>query len=175
LACQLPSTLHMSNRFVFPLQKVLDWYRQILTVEKEQLQRILGEIRELDRLASSLERRRHEELEQIQGASLLLGRDLIMLSDYAALIRDELCRIRNVRIRKEARLIEQRQRVASSYRRVRSIERLEHRRREEWIRACSIEENSVASELFLSAMLRQASERSGDPSSGNPGGEIAGD
>src|SRR5207245_4139609 len=119
----------MSNRFVFPLQKALDWYRQILAVEKEELQRTLIELRELDRLSESLERRRHEEQEHVQGASVLFGCDLVMLSDYAALIREELARVRNARIRKEARLIEQRQRVASSHRRVRLFESLEHRRR----------------------------------------------
>ncbi len=148
----------MSGRFVFPLRKALDWYRQILAAEKEQFERIVAEIRELDRLVESLERKRREDQQQVQGSSVLLGWDLVMLSNCSALIREEVARIRHARLRKEARLIEQRQRVVSSRRRVRLFESLEQRRRDEWLKARSLEENALASELYLAAMVRQAAE-----------------
>ena len=87
----------MSKKFTFPLEKALDWYRQSLAAEQASLQKIISEIRVLDRLKDSLERRRYSEHEQLQTANIILGTDLRGLSDYAALIRGDLSRLPYVR------------------------------------------------------------------------------
>jgi len=149
----------MSKRFTFPLQKALDWYRQSLAEEKASLQRILSEIQALDRVKESLERRRHSEHEQLHLANHLLGKDLRGLANYSNLIRIDLARVAVERTRKEAGLIEQRRRVSVNHRRVRVLEELEQRRKAEWVRGVSVEEDSLASDMFLASMSRAAGSR----------------
>jgi hypothetical protein len=146
----------MSKRFAFPLQKALDWYRQSLAVEKASLQRIINEIRTLDRLKESLERRQRSEYEQLHNGGLLLGKDLRGLANYSSLIRTDLARLAAERMRQEGALIEQRKRVGLQHRRVRVLEELEIRRKAEWAHGISVEEDSLASELFLASIAREA-------------------
>jgi hypothetical protein len=155
----------MSKRFTFPLQKALDWYRQSLAEEKASLQRIVSEIQSLERLKESLERRQHSEHEQLHRANQMLGKDLRGLANYSALIRADLARLAAERSRKEASLVEQRRRVSVHHRRVRVLEELEQRRKAEWVRGASVEEDSLASEMFLASVSR-ASSRNREPRSG---------
>jgi hypothetical protein len=155
----------MSKRFKFPLQKALDWYRQNLAAEKASLQRIISEIQTLERVKESLERRQHSEHEQLHHTNHILGKDLRGLANYSALIRADLARLAAERNRKEASLVEQRRRVSVHHRRVRVLEELEERRKAEWVRGVSVEEDSLASEMFLASMSR-ASARNRDPRSG---------
>lgn len=152
----------MSKRFMFPLQKALDWYRQSLTVEQASLQRIINDIRMLDRLKEGLERRRYSEHEQLQKADHILGTELRGFADYTALIRGELLRVMAERARKETSLVEQRRRVGAHHRRVRVLEELEQRRKTEWRREVSVEEDSLASEIFLSSLVRENRRSSGN-------------
>jgi hypothetical protein len=146
----------MSKRFAFPLQKALDWYRQSLAVEKASLQRIINEIRTLDRLKDSLERRERAEHEQLHATGFLLGKDLRGLASYSALIRADLARLAAERMRQEGALVEQRRRVGLQHRRVRVLEELEQRRKAEWAHGVSVEEDSLASDLFLASIAREA-------------------
>jgi hypothetical protein len=146
----------MSKRFTFPLQKALDWYRQSLAAEQATLQRIISEVQALDRLKESLERRQHSEHEQLHRGDHILGKDLRGLANYSALIRADLARLASERGRKEASLVEQRRRVGVHHRRVRVLEELEQRRKAEWVHTVSVEEDSLASELFLSSIAREA-------------------
>jgi hypothetical protein len=145
----------MSKRFAFPLQKALDWYRQSLAVEQASLERIIGEVHGLDRLKESLERRQHSEHEELQRANLILGKDLRGLANYSALIRADLARLAAEKSRKEASLVEQRRRVGVHHRRVRVLEELEQRRKADWVRGVSVEEDSLASDVFLASMSRK--------------------
>jgi hypothetical protein len=146
----------MSKRFTFPLQKALDWYRQSLAAEKALLQRIISEVHGLDRLKESLERRQHSEHEELHRADPILGKDLRGLANYSALIRVDLERLAAERSRKEASLVEQRRRVSVHHRRVRVLEELEQRRKAEWVRGVSLEEDSLAADVFLASMSRKA-------------------
>lgn len=146
----------MSKRFTFPLQKALDWYRQSLAVEQASLQRIINEIRVLERLKESLERRRHSEHEQLHTSDFISGSDLRGLADYAAVIRGDLMRLAAERMRKEASLVEQRRRVGLHHRRVRVLEELEQRRKAEWVHGVNLEQDSLASDLFLASLAREA-------------------
>ena len=94
-----------------------------------------------------------------------MGKDLRGLANYSALIRADLARLAAERNRKEASLVEQRRRVSVHHRRVRVLEELEERRKAEWVHGVSVEEDSLASEMFLAAMSR-ASTRNRDPRSG---------
>ena len=145
----------MSKRFAFPLQKALDWYRQSLAAEQASLERIIGEVHGLDRLKESLERRQHSEHEELQRANLILGKDLRGLANYSALIRADLARLAAEKSRKEASLVEQRRRVGVHHRRVRVLEELEQRRKADWVRGVSVEEDSLASDVFLASMSRK--------------------
>jgi len=146
----------MSKRFTFPLQKALHWYRQSLAAEQASLQRIINEIHILDRLKDSLELRRHSEHQQLHNADSILGTDLRGLAEYSALIRGDLARLAAERMRKEASLVEQRRRVSLHHRRVRTLEELEQRRKTEWVRGVSLEEDALASDLFLASIAREA-------------------
>ena len=146
----------MSKRFAFPLQKALDWYRQSFTVEQASLQRIINDIRTLDRLKDSLERRERSEHEQLHASGSLLGKDLRGLASYSALIRADMARLAAERMRQEAALVEQRRRVGLQHRRVRVLEELEQRRKAEWAHGVSAEEDSLASDLFLASIAREA-------------------
>jgi hypothetical protein len=146
----------MSKRFTFPLQKALDWYRQSFTVEQAALQRIINDIRTLDRLKESLERRQRTEHEHLHTAGFMLGNDLRGLASYSALIRGDLARLAVERMRQEAALVEQRRRVSLQHRRVRVLEELEQRRKAEWAHGVSVEEDSLASDLFLASIAREA-------------------
>jgi hypothetical protein len=147
----------MSKRFTFPLHKALDWYRQSLAAEQATLQRIIGEIHVLDRLKDSLELRQHSEHELLHSSDSLLGKDLRGLANYSALIRTDLMRLAAERMRKEASLVEQRRRVGVHHRRVRVLQELEQRRKTEWAHEVSLEEESLASDMFLASMAREAS------------------
>jgi hypothetical protein len=146
----------MSKRFTFPLQKALDWYRQGLSAEQAILHRIISEVQGLDRLKESLERRQHSEHEQLHRADHISGKDLRGLANYSALIRADLARLAAERSRKEASLVEQRRRVSVHHRRVRILEELEQRRKAEWAHGVSVEEDSLASDLFLASVSREA-------------------
>jgi hypothetical protein len=52
-------------------------------------------------------------------------------------------------------LVEQRRRVGVHHRRVRVLEELEQRRKAEWAHGESVEEDSLASEVFLASMSRE--------------------
>jgi hypothetical protein len=158
----------MSKRFTFPLQKALDWYRQSLATEQVALQRIISEIHVLDRLKDSLERRQHSEHELVHTGNSLLGKDLRGLANYSALIRADLMRLAAERMRKEASLVEQRRRVSLHHRRVRVLEELEQRRKAEWAHGVSLEEDSLASDLFLASIARENSRRQGHLEEQNP-------
>ena len=145
----------MSKRFAFPLQKALDWYRQSLAVEKASLQRIISEIHTLDRLKESLERRQRTEYEQLHAGGAIVGKDLRGMANYSALIRTDLARLAAERMRQEAALVEQRRKVGIQHRRVRVLEELELRRKAEWVRSVSVEEDALASELFLAGIARE--------------------
>jgi len=155
----------MSKRFTFPLQKALDWYRQSLATEQASLQRIISEIHGLDRLKESLLRRQHSEHEQLHRADQISGKDLRGLANYSALIRADLGRLAAERSRKEASLVEQRRRVNVHHRRVRVLEELEQRRKAEWTHGVSVEEDALASEMFLASVSQKAS-RNRAPRSG---------
>jgi hypothetical protein len=155
----------MSKRFTFPLQKALDWYRQSLAAERVSLQRIISEIQALDRVKESLERRRHSEHEQLHLTNQLSGKDLRGLANYSNLIRADLARLAAERSRKEASLVEQRRRVSVHHRRVRVLEELEQRRKAEWTRGVNVEEDALASDMFLASMSRTAA-RNREPRSG---------
>jgi hypothetical protein len=146
----------MSRRFAFPLQKALDWYRQSLAAEEALLQRIVNDIRGLDRLKESLERCRHSEQAELQRTDHILGKDLRGLANYSALIRADLQHLAAERSRKQASLVEQRRRVSVHHRRVQVLEELEQRRKAEWVRGASLEEDSLATDMFLGAMSRKA-------------------
>jgi hypothetical protein len=70
-----------------------------------------------------------------------------------------------MRVRAQAGMVEQRRHVASGHRRVRLLEQLEARRRTDWLRETSIEEDAQASELFLAAAVRKAG-ADGEPETG---------
>lgn len=146
------------KKFVFPLRRAADWYRQMLQVEEAALQRMAGEVRNIDRMSESLAEREREERRQVQDRELVLGRDLDNLAAYVGLIRDEMARLQPVRARQQSRMIEQRQRVLACHRRVRLIEELEQRRRSEWSHEAQKEEEALASELYLA--MFQARENS---------------
>lgn len=147
----------MSKRFTFPLHKALDWYRQSLAVEQASLQRIINEIHVLDRLKDSLERRQHTEHELLHTSDSILGKDLRGLANYSLVIRGDLMRLAAERMRKEANLVEQRRRVGLHHRRVRVLQELEQRRKAEWAHGVSVEEDSMAADLFLASIAREAS------------------
>jgi hypothetical protein len=146
----------MSKRFTFPLQKALDWYRQSLTVEQAALHKIINDIRTLERLKDSLERRQRTEREQLHMGGQILGTDLRGLASYTALIRGDLARLAAERMRQETRLVEQRRKVGLQHRRVKVLEQLEERRKTEWAHGVSVEEDSLASDLYLAAVAREA-------------------
>jgi hypothetical protein len=149
LDSKLPKKRNKMKKFVFPLRRAADWYRQTLSVEEAALQRMVGEIRNLERMAESLAEREREERRQVQDRELVLGRDLESLAAYVGLIREELARLQPARARLQSRMVEQRQRVLACHRRVRLIEELQQRRRGEWARESQKEEEAVASELYL--------------------------
>jgi hypothetical protein len=146
----------MSKRFTFPLQKALDWYRQSLAVEQASLRRIIDEIRTLDRLKESLELRQRTEHQQLHTTGFILGKDLRGLASYSALIRGDLARLAAERMRQESNLAEQRRKVGLQHRRVKVLEELEQRRKSEWAHGVSVEEDAVASDLFLASIAREA-------------------
>ncbi len=146
----------MSKRFEFRLQRALAFYRQSLAAEKAALQRTVAEIYELERMMEALERRKLQEQAGIQQGAAFLGRDLAGLTIFLASVRDEIGRLKNKRAHVHAKLVEQRRSVAASHRRVRLLEELESRRKSDWQREVSVEEDSQASELFLAASVREA-------------------
>lgn len=145
----------MSKKFTFPLQKALDWYRQSLAVEQASLQRIINEIRNLDRLKEALERRQRSEHEQLHASGFMSGKDLRGLASYSALIRGDMARLAAERMRQEANLTEQRRKVGLQHRRVRVLEELEQKRKAEWVHSVGVEEDSLASDLFLAGIARE--------------------
>lgn len=144
----------MARKFRFAGQKILEWYRQSLAAEQVKLHEIATQIRELETSLHSLELERTKEKETLQAQPAFNGRDLENLAYFIDATDDEIARLQNIRRIKLSALEEQRSSVVAHHRRVRLLEKLEERKRQEWLHGLNLEETALAADLFLASTCR---------------------
>ncbi|MEP7353125.1 MAG: hypothetical protein ABI824_07820 [Acidobacteriota bacterium] len=146
------------KKFEFPLARAAQWYRQNLASQQTVLQGILKDLAELEGRMQSLRQAKTLEQERVISSSVLLGGELRDLADYAELIRSKLEAARPLQTHLMARAEAQRKTVLECHRRVRLMENLETRRREEWLLELNKDQDALASDLFLAGLIRQQNE-----------------
>jgi flagellar biosynthesis chaperone FliJ len=140
--------------FVFSLERVLSWRSSILTREEAKLELLRGELNALERTQLELRRQRLATRDQVHGRESVAGGDLLLLEAYGRrLDRQELenaasiARCCQAADTQEAVVIEAR-------RRVRLVEKLKQRRREEWRLATDREIETEAGEFAVTQWRR---------------------
>lgn len=144
------------KKFEFPLARVASWYQQELSLEQLALQNLQTQLLELDQQVQAIHLRKAAEQERMLGAATLNGYELQSLAGYTTHLLAEIDRLRPLRARLTKRIEEQKARVVVRHRKVRLMENLEQKRREEWRQALGKEEDALASELHLARIAREA-------------------
>ncbi len=141
------------RRFVFPLERVLEWRRARAEIERLALERLLGDWRRLREAAAELEaalaRSRRALSEAAAAGQAIESGTLAALEEFAAGAKSHQ---RALRLRQSelGRQVEaQRERLAAARRDFRLIEKLRERARAAWERDGARELEKLASELHL--------------------------
>lgn len=141
------------KRFVFPLERVLEWRRIRVEMEQDQLERLLSEHRRLEEaaaeLAAALEESRGALSRQAAARGAIEAAELAALEEFAAgaRIQQEILRRRQAEL--AGRMQAQRTRLAAARRDQRLLEKLRERARAAWELEYARELEKLASELYL--------------------------
>lgn len=141
------------KRFVFPLERVLEWRRIRAEMEQSRLERLLGEQRRLEEaaaeLAAALEEARGALSRQAAAGVAIDAAALAALEEFAAgaRIQQEMFRRRQAEL--AGRIQAQRARLAAAQRDLRLMEKLRERARSAWELDYARELEKLASELYL--------------------------
>lgn len=141
------------KRFVFPLERVLEWRRIRVEVERSHLERLLGEQRRLEEaaaeLATALEESRGALSRQAAAKGPIEAAALAALEEFAAGARIQLETLRRRQAELAGRIQTQRTRLAAARRDLRLLEKLRERARAAWELDYARELEQLASELYL--------------------------
>jgi hypothetical protein len=142
--------------FKFPLRQALKWRETQLELEEIQLRRLAGSLEEMALAAVRLDLAKSRAEVAVRQAAVVEAGDLWALAAYR---RHLIAELQALALRREAcarQVAEQRQKVLEAQRQCRLLEKLEQRRRTEWLKAAGRELESLATESFLSLWNRRA-------------------
>jgi flagellar export protein FliJ len=142
------------KKFEFPLASVAKWSHQKLSVEQLALSRLGKEIDSVDKGLQELREKVADGQSTLQAQAVLTGGELQTLTRFVqklAVDRNHLQRIRQGLVAREEA---QRRRVVTEHRKVKLLDNLHERRRQEWSLELTKEEDALASDLFLAKLAR---------------------
>jgi len=142
--------------FVFPLRQALDWRRSQLDLEENQLRKLVGALEELALAAVRLDLVKGRAEQTVRESAEVEARDLWSLAAYRQRLIAEIETLEQRRKAGEQQLATQRQKVLEAQRQCRLLEKLEQRRRAEWLRESDREMENLAAESFLARWNRPA-------------------
>ena len=143
------------KRFVFPLQRVMDWRTLQVRAEEEKLANLQQQaealaLRENALTAAEL----NSEIELLKRPSIE-GADLQALSLFQNRVHQERANLQKKRQQVEVQVVEQRKRLLKARRDVRVIEKLKENRLRDWTYLSDRETENTAAESFLAKWARE--------------------
>ncbi|HVX66552.1 MAG TPA: hypothetical protein VHA11_08120 [Bryobacteraceae bacterium] len=142
------------QRFRFRLASVLKWRGLQLELEQSKLETLFAERNRCQAELARLEACRSEADRILTGPSID-SQQLAALDSHRAALKRSREKTRSSEADCERRIATQRAAVAEAERRVRLLERLQQRRREEWDLEAARELETLASETFLAKWVRE--------------------
>jgi hypothetical protein len=139
----------MLNRFVFSLQKILDWRRTQLELEEAKFRQAMEAVAAVDRARAEVEAGAVKAELEVRGWDKVAGRDLHALGDYRLHVHSQERALEARRDECARRAAAQKAAMLEARRRCRLLERLRERRLAEWKAAQTRELDSLASESYL--------------------------
>jgi flagellar export protein FliJ len=140
--------------FRFPLAKVLEWRRAQLQAARARFQQQAAVVAGLDAERAALEAAAGRAQMEVRRAESVLGSDLAALAGFGRHVRIRGAEIEAARARAQSELEAVEKDMLEARRRVRLLEKLEQRRREEWSAARDRELEEVAAESHLARLAR---------------------
>ncbi|MBL8228745.1 MAG: hypothetical protein JNL98_09725 [Bryobacterales bacterium] len=135
--------------FHFRLQRVLAWYQTKAKIEELQLQKLHAERDQLLKEIAAIGRSWNLARAGTVGSTEIRGTDLRSLAAYQIHMKNEITRLQSLLLGCSNRIAAQLQNVTAARRQVEMIDRLRLRRKSEWTREQSKEEEALATENFL--------------------------
>jgi flagellar export protein FliJ len=137
------------KKFEFPLDRVLDWRRTQVRVEKSNLERLYSEMHGLDARKAALETARAESEQSLLVSGRATGQELAAFDKFSRFTVAERTRLEAVRVECSQRIAAQNQVLASRRRDVRLLERLRNQRLKDWESGFAREIDAQADEAYL--------------------------
>jgi flagellar export protein FliJ len=135
--------------FHFRLARILDWRRTELAAEEARLAPLVAEWSRLEAARIEVAAARDRTRRDLLAAAALEGRDLVAHAAFRARLAKEQAALERQSAACRERMAGQRARIVDAHRRVRLLEKLRDRRREEWRALWDRELESFASEAYL--------------------------
>ena len=142
------------NRFQFPLEKVRDFRQQQLEVEEAKLEALHTERQALAAESAHLERETDQTRLSLMVTGVAEAQDLVASDLYLRHLSAAKKRLAARLADWQARADKQQQAIVEARRRVRLLEKLEARKRQEWQAGVNREQENLASELYLARWKR---------------------
>ena len=143
-------------QFHFSLERILRWRSVELAREEAQLQRILQEQIKLQMFAAALAEERSKLESSLGELPDLRGQDLRAMSAYDLRLRKQISNVAQAAARCERELAAQKKRYNEARMRVRLLEELRERNRKRWEYEQARELETLASEAYLAAWVRDS-------------------
>lgn len=135
--------------FRFRLERILGWRRKEFEAEEARLGSLVSALQQLETAQREILTAWDRAGRELLAGGIVYGTDLAALSSFRARLERDL--EANARARREAaeQIADQQARVVDAHRRVRLLEKLRHRKLEQWSAAWNRELESFAGEAFL--------------------------
>ena len=146
------------KKFHFPLERVLTFRRLQRDLERAALEKSLGEVRRIEELAQEVRREAEATARDVISRSPdepLDGTQLGGLDGYQHYLKRVAHDVEVHRQRAETAASQQRQKLVEAERRMKVLEHLQERARDEWKHALSKEVEDLAAEAFLARRVRE--------------------
>jgi flagellar export protein FliJ len=137
------------KKFHFPLDRVLDWRRTQVRMEKIKLERMLAELRQLEAQAASVLGEREAAQRAVVQSSSSLGSELQAFSSYRAASAKRSAALERDRSGALERVKAQRAVISLKERDVRLLEKLREDRLRQWVLEQDREIDQQAAESHL--------------------------
>lgn len=146
------------KRFHFPLARVRQWRENQVMQEEHRLEQLLVEHNTLESRRQAQVDAWNSEESAVVGAASTDAAMLHALAGYRSFARNQLAALARELTGCDNRIAEQRHRLAEAQRKVRLLEKLEHRRRQAWDAALNREIEDLAAESDRARRFAEAAE-----------------
>jgi hypothetical protein len=143
------------TKFLFPLQKALDWRGMQLSLAEALVGRQLAALAEIDRERADLDAARQRTETEVRQFPRIEGGDLSALGSFRLQVkaRDQVLAAKRVEVQKE--LAARQAEMLEARRRCGLLERLKERRLTEWNSAANKEWDELAADSYMAQWARR--------------------